>query len=102
MIMHPSQTTEAWPTYRWPAWVPASIRVQVEDIWACPMDWLRNARDTHAPSLGANIAITVDNTIRGGRYVHVRDFTGRVVVDDQPPHTYVVTLVNGRPRIPTP
>lgn len=88
-----------WPTFAWPHWVPASIRVQIEDLWQAPSDWLSNRVLVGAPILGAAVHLNVDGSKTYGLYVHLRDLTGRVVaVHPGPVRIFHTTLAAGTPR----
>jgi hypothetical protein len=87
--------TETWATFPWPSWVPAAIRVHVEDLWPDPRAWAENRWRVRAPILGALIHLSVDGYMLRGRYVHLRDLTGRMV--DTTGLSYHTTLVAGTP-----
>lgn len=71
----------SWRTYNWPIWVPASVKVQVEDIWPSPTEWERNSAAVNAPQLGEPISALATSELIPGRYVHMRNTVGRIVTD---------------------
>lgn len=88
------QLMRSWRVFPWPAWVPASVRVQVEHIWpAGPTEWLRNTDAVSAPLLGETVKVLAGNALITGRYVHLRNVTGRII--DNTGQVHVVEL--GRP-----
>lgn len=88
----------AWATYPWPAWIPHSVRAQVEDIWPIPTGWDRDRVLVRAPIVGAAIHLPVDERMVSGLYVHLRGLAGRVIVPTDPVRVYCTTLVAGTPR----
>lgn len=80
-----------WADFRWPDWVPAELRRQIESFWGCfsrtPMDWVRNwTKDyPYAPDFGevANLRVSGPGDNRAtGRYIHAWNNMGRVVFPD--------------------
>jgi hypothetical protein len=84
-----SKAAKRWSEFRWPEWVPAEVRGQIESFWSeaygrNPQQWIENSYDryNHAPSFGERVRLRFggERWVEG-RYVHCWNNVGRVVED---------------------
>lgn len=89
--MDPTTAPRSWADWAWPDWVPAEVRVAIENFWSedigrGPHAWMRSMHEQGAPAFGS--VVTMDDGFARnapqvtGRYVHAWNNIGRIAMDD--------------------
>ena len=76
--------------WNWPDWVPAEVRMQIEETYSqarhySRTDWELNAKRNNMPEFGQRVimrSLGKDAPCVCGRYVHAWNNIGRVITDD--------------------